>query len=152
RQELDELRGLNREIHSLQVELTKHEGAPTGTANGKHSPAAPELAAAAAAPPAPTLPTRFPSVPAPTPPFTSPARRVEPPLAAQPTDPKPEPAKSKAAAELPAASTPSIPGPSSTPQVPAGHDVHAWLSQRFTHLQQERQSRWQKLVGTLLGK
>ena len=32
------------------------------------------------------------------------------------------------------------------------HDVHAWLSQRFTDLQQERQTRWQKLVGMLLGK
>jgi len=154
RQELDELRGLNREIHSLQLELAKHEAAPAGAANGKQPPAAPKLTAATAAPlaPAPKPPPRLPSVPAPTPVFTSPARAVESPLAAQQTDPKPEPAKSKPAAETPAPSIPSIPAPTATPQAPAGHDVHAWLSQRFTDLQQERQSRWQKLVGTLLGK
>lgn len=152
RQELEELRGLNREIHSLQIELTKHEAAPAGTANGKPLPAAPRHTAAAAAPPAPTPPARLPSVPAPTPVFTSPARAAESPLAAQQTEPKPEPVKCKPVPEMPASSIPSIPAPSSTPQVPAGHDVHAWLSQRFTDLQQERQSRWQKLVGTLLGK
>jgi pSer/pThr/pTyr-binding forkhead associated (FHA) protein len=123
RQELEELRGLNREIHSLQIELAKHEAAPIGTANGRPLPAAPKFAATAIAPPA-----------------------------LQPTSSKPEAAKSNPATEMPAPATPSISAPTSAPQVPAGHDVHAWLSQRFTDLQQERQSRWQKLVGTLLGK
>jgi pSer/pThr/pTyr-binding forkhead associated (FHA) protein len=30
-------------------------------------------------------------------------------------------------------------------------DVHAWLSQRFNHLQQESKTRWQKLLATVVG-
>jgi hypothetical protein len=36
--------------------------------------------------------------------------------------------------------------------VPPGEDVHEWLCRRFADLQQERQSRWQRLMGVLTGK
>ena len=36
--------------------------------------------------------------------------------------------------------------------VPPGEDVHEWLCRRFADLQQERQTRWQRLMGVLTGK
>jgi pSer/pThr/pTyr-binding forkhead associated (FHA) protein len=38
------------------------------------------------------------------------------------------------------------------PPVAASTDVHLWLAQRMATLQQERQSRWQKILGVLGGK
>jgi pSer/pThr/pTyr-binding forkhead associated (FHA) protein len=152
REELEELRGLNREMHSLQIELANHKATPPTSVNGRQPTAPPKLPATVAAPPALAS---SPSVPAPA--FTSSSRGMpttfESPLAAHQTSAKPESTKHKPTAETVAPpSTPTNPTSTSAPQVPAGHDVHAWLSQRFTDLQQERQTRWQKLVGTLLGK
>lgn len=69
----------------------------------------------------------------------------------------PLPASAQAAA--PRVPTPS---PNSKPTAPAAKadthsaklcdpDVHVWLHQRLTALQQERQSRWQKVLGILTG-
>jgi pSer/pThr/pTyr-binding forkhead associated (FHA) protein len=48
----------------------------------------------------------------------------------------------------PSPTVPRIPAPA-TPSTP---DVHGWLLQRLATLQQDRQSRWQKIVGMLTGK
>ncbi|HWG42138.1 MAG TPA: FHA domain-containing protein [Gemmataceae bacterium] len=49
------------------------------------------------------------------------------------------------------ASAEPAPFPSSPP-ARSNADVHAWLSQRLAALQQERQSRWQKILHVLTGK
>jgi pSer/pThr/pTyr-binding forkhead associated (FHA) protein len=67
--------------------------------------------------------------------------------------------------QTPPAGTPSSPRPSvksapaaakgETPPTPpkfAEGDVHAWLSQRLAALQQERQSRWQKVLSLISGR
>ena len=45
-----------------------------------------------------------------------------------------------------------MPTAASGPAEQTGVDVHAWLCQRFASLEQERQTRWQKLLGFLMGK
>jgi hypothetical protein len=35
---------------------------------------------------------------------------------------------------------------------PAAAEIHTWLSQRLTAIHQERQNRWQKIIGVLTGK
>jgi hypothetical protein len=35
---------------------------------------------------------------------------------------------------------------------PANADLHLWLNQRIAELEQERQSRWQKILGFLKGR
>jgi pSer/pThr/pTyr-binding forkhead associated (FHA) protein len=52
-------------------------------------------------------------------------------------------------AASPMSATESKPLP--MPQKPPEKDMHAWLSQRIAALQQERQSRWQKIVSFLGG-
>lgn len=67
--------------------------------------------------------------------------------------------------QAPPAARSSTPGPSAkptpaaanagTPQPPpkfSEGDVHAWLCQRLSDLQQERQSRWQKVLSLITGK
>src|SRR5688500_7266805 len=121
RQELDGLRELNREIVSLQAELAKH---PAGDRVGRRAPADPRPAV----PPIPA--TSAPSSPGPT----------------NPGSTNPGPAKPPLHSELKA----TVAAPS-TAGAAAEEDVHAWLSQRFNHLQQESKSRWQKLLATVVG-
>jgi hypothetical protein len=48
---------------------------------------------------------------------------------------------------------PAAPAEGSTPpDAPAGEDIHAWLCRRMAAVKEERQSRWQKLLGLLTGK
>ncbi len=59
---------------------------------------------------------------------------------------KPEPRS--AIASKPTAESKPLPLPQGQPE----KDMHAWLSQRLATLQEERQSRWQKIVNFLSGK
>lgn len=67
--------------------------------------------------------------------------RTEPVVAREPAVPAPPPPAPPAAA---------APPPSTSP--PPDASVHNWLSQRLVALQQERQSRWQKILSALTGK
>jgi pSer/pThr/pTyr-binding forkhead associated (FHA) protein len=58
-------------------------------------------------------------------------------------------------APTPSAQPEAKPAAPSAPQPAAGQDnadIHAWLSKRIAALQEERQGRWQKIVGYVLGK
>ena len=96
RQELEQIRELTRQLHTLQSEGRRQSASPL--------PASPQ----AAVPRSPT-----------------------PNLSAKPT------------------------APAAKADTPSGHycdpDVHVWLHQRLSALQQERQSRWQKVLGILTG-
>jgi hypothetical protein len=71
-----------------------------------------------------------------------------PPPSAQPTlPPSPGDSEAKAPPAKPAAAA-SL--PSNAPPPPA--EIHTWLSQRLTAINQERQGRWQKILGVLTGK
>lgn len=61
-----------------------------------------------------------------------------------PAQPTPRPTT----APKPAAESKPLPLPQGQPE----KDMHAWLSQRLATLQEERQSRWQKIVSFLSGK
>jgi pSer/pThr/pTyr-binding forkhead associated (FHA) protein len=70
-------------------------------------------------------------------------------------DPAPD-EKTAAPAAPPATSRPTPPQtkPTSPPPPPPGQpeeDVHAWLNQRISALQEEQESRWHKLLGRILG-
>jgi hypothetical protein len=70
----------------------------------------------------------------------------------QPPAAPPTVAESRSNAEPSRAATaPQTPPPPNSSARCEG-DVHVWLAQRLTTLQQERQSRWQRLLGVLSGK
>jgi pSer/pThr/pTyr-binding forkhead associated (FHA) protein len=82
-------------------------------------------------------------------------------LARQTPAPSREVAPSPRRIAQPVPSAPAEPRPSgseTTPSTPSASparsdaDAHAWLTQRLVALQQERQSRWQKIVNVLTGK
>lgn len=71
--------------------------------------------------------------------------RAAPPVAMQrPRPPDREAAGAPEPAERPL--SPTLPEAS-----PPGEDVHSWLCQRFADLDQERKSRWQRIVGMVYG-
>jgi len=164
RQELDGLRDLNREMHSLQTELANYRAAPADALRSiQQNPAtsitdsgsAPSLAAAAPGSRQAHRATQISANRADAP--DTPARKKSKVAASHATT---EPIRTDQDVTRPVQSpgqgleTPAQPVNGSSPEStgPPSEDVHAWLSQRFTDLQQERQSRWQKIVGTLLGK
>jgi pSer/pThr/pTyr-binding forkhead associated (FHA) protein len=57
-----------------------------------------------------------------------------------------EPPNSPAPPPRPTAATGAVPA------APCGEDVHTWLCRRMAAVEEERQSRWQKLLGLLAGK
>jgi hypothetical protein len=132
RDELDKVQELTRELQELQAEL------------GKYPAAAPAPAAADAdARPAreTTQPEKIREPDAP---------RSEP----RPQPPRPtakETATVAASAERKAPPQPPSP-PTGQPAPPPGVDIHAWLHQRMAAIQEERQSRWQKILSFLGGK
>jgi hypothetical protein len=79
--------------------------------------------------------------------------------ARQPIAPLPMPPQAPAA-DVPSAPSPSAKSkpaaaksaPSPPPRKFPEGDVHAWLSQRLAALQEERQTRWQKVLSLLTGK
>jgi pSer/pThr/pTyr-binding forkhead associated (FHA) protein len=124
----DQMQLIRQEMNHLQ-ELTRElQGLPAELA--RHTSVPPRNAGAAPSPrpTAPVVPIAPPAAPAPLPtlPRSSPPRPIPP---AEPTS-----------------------SPLSTPPAQSDADVHAWLSQRLMVLQQERQSRWQKILNVLTGK
>jgi pSer/pThr/pTyr-binding forkhead associated (FHA) protein len=69
--------------------------------------------------------------------------------------PSPQPALPPSPGESPTKAPPVKPaaaaGPTSTAPPPPA-EIHTWLSQRLTEINQERQGRWQKILGVLTGK
>jgi pSer/pThr/pTyr-binding forkhead associated (FHA) protein len=154
REELDRLHQLTSELHTLQAELAKHPRADEPAAQAASaSPSGPALDAVAAEllermkllmgkplaaengqPPAPR--------PAPPPaPTASPPRPSEPKAPPRPVVPPPAPAAS--------ASPAAAHGPSTAA---TNEEIHAWLSDRIASIQQEQESRWQKILQFMLGK
>jgi pSer/pThr/pTyr-binding forkhead associated (FHA) protein len=132
REELDRINELNKELHAAQAELARQKvaaaqagaAAPAGesAANGSRS-------RATVPPPAPAA---------------APAPRRPGPSAAPAASPAAKPAAAAAGAAPLGAPQPG--------QAPPDADIHTWLHQRIANLQQERQSRWQKILGFLAGK
>jgi pSer/pThr/pTyr-binding forkhead associated (FHA) protein len=56
-----------------------------------------------------------------------------------------------AALARPSAANPLAENKPATPSGPPEEDVHTWLNQRISALQEEQESRWQKLLGMILG-
>jgi hypothetical protein len=89
---------------------------------------------------------------APAAPIPSPVPAAVVPPKPAPTPAPPPPSTPRPKLETtPSPPTPSAPVPPVAPAQPAA-DVHAWLSQRLATIQQERQSRWQKILNMLSGK
>jgi len=64
----------------------------------------------------------------------------------------PEPSPSPGDAEAKSSVTPAAAASSVSSEAPAPAEIHTWLSQRLTAIHQERQGRWQKILGVLTGK
>jgi hypothetical protein len=81
------------------------------------------------------------------------ARRIPTPSLEAGPDPSPRPIADSVPIAAPAVET-TLPTQSqpSPPLMNPPADVHAWLSQRLVALQQERQSRWQRIFNTITGK
>ncbi len=124
--EIDQLRELTRELQGVQSKLARQ--AETRSTDIPR--------------PLSLLQSSAPAIPAP--------RRGMGPTHAAPAPTSP--ARPRVATETvpaaPAAST--LPSPESTLQ--SDTEVHAWLNQRLSELQQERQSRWQKILQVVTGK
>jgi hypothetical protein len=119
---------ITQELRALQAELTKLRAAAPG--QGQRQAAAVQAGTNGAGVPVP-------------PPRTAPAG--DPGAAASASAGKPTPPPAQAAA---------APGQTggAAPAGLNGEDVHAWLCQRMADLQQERQSRWRRLLNFLAGK
>jgi hypothetical protein len=138
REELDRLNQLTQELHTLQAEASKQAVAPLPPlAEPKRAPLAQENGAKAAAPSKPA--------PAPAPAATAPAKAPAAPAARPPAEKRPT-------APVPPASPAEAHRSEAPPSQPTTGDIHTWLSDRIAALQQERQSRWQKILGFLMGK
>jgi hypothetical protein len=70
-----------------------------------------------------------------------------------------EPAASASESVQPTAEVPTVPSPADKTATPASgpvppaanEEIHDWLTQRISSLQEERQTRWNKLLGLILG-
>jgi pSer/pThr/pTyr-binding forkhead associated (FHA) protein len=160
RQELEGLRELNREMNTVQGELAKHKAGTTepqtakpkarrGETSPRRGDATGRRGKRSAAPPrfeAPRLEPRDADAPAAAPAQSAPSADAPAELPAVQTPAQQTPAEQMTAAQLADATTPA------GIDAPPGTDVHEWLCQRFADLQQERQTRWQRLMGVLTGK
>jgi pSer/pThr/pTyr-binding forkhead associated (FHA) protein len=125
RDELDQLRQLTEDLHTLQAELRKKS---------------PEVNAAQVARPA--ILDQLP------PDKEKQATKSE--GAKQGVGGPPAPREPSASVAPPALS--GNPGEARAPQGAPGEDIHAWLYRRINEIQQERQTRWQRLLGFIVGK
>jgi hypothetical protein len=148
REELGQIRHLTQQLQEAQAELRKQ----TASTQAPAPPASPS-ARSAANPTLPSPPTSVPRDAKVKPPAWSsteqrrpPAERQGPP--AQDTGP-PSHTKQAAAAHQPAAAKRDAAAP--PPGGDAARNLHAVLAQRIAALQQERQTRWQKLVQMMSG-
>jgi len=123
RQELDQLRDVTREFQELKLELAALSRERAQAA----APAAPAAPVESAAPRVPT---------------SAPAAKAPPSPVSEPIEPRPA-----------AAAAPSREEPSRRPKVDRGAgddgDVMLWLNQRIATLQEERESRWRKILKLL---
>lgn len=122
REEMDRLNELTRELNTLQAELAKDKTRPQAKPGSPPRPAVSHPNGGATGPAA--KPATPPTAP-------TPVHRSAPPAGTAP--PSSPPAPTPAGAQ-------------------SGQDVHLWLTERIATLQQERQSRWQKVLGFLVGK
>jgi pSer/pThr/pTyr-binding forkhead associated (FHA) protein len=164
REELDRLHELSRELQELKEELAKSPGRQA-PAPSPAEPAAAEAVTdrrpveapiATAAKPAGAAPAEAPSAEVPPIPPTAVAagpRRPMSPVAApapRPTGPPPPPPTGPRPDQRPpgvaAPGAVGAPGAASAPQ-----DAVAWIHQRIAAIQQERETRWQKILKVLPG-
>jgi pSer/pThr/pTyr-binding forkhead associated (FHA) protein len=149
REELDRLHELSRELQELKEELTKSPGrsaAASPSAGPAEAPIAPSavadrrpvgapIASAAPAGPAGAAPVEA-AAPAAAPrPVIAPSLPPRPP-ASVPVAPRPD-------QRLPGAAATGAPG--------APQDAVAWIHRRIAAIQQERETRWQKILKILPG-
>jgi pSer/pThr/pTyr-binding forkhead associated (FHA) protein len=132
RQELNQLHELTRELQEIQKELGKRPPAPTRTASE------PSGQNRATLPPTPSAPVA-PSVP----------RNAEP---ARPRDQRGPASPLSPPAPMSSTASKASADPSAVPLQRPTAEVHAWLTQRLAVLQEERQTRWQKILNALTGK
>ena len=150
REELDQLRDLTKEFHSMKIELTARSQAQVPSSPIDHSPAARVVGGQTSLPgvndladamvrPAAARPS---SAPAQTAPMASAAKGLEgsPPSAATSSFDASSPERSGGAEVQPRTGSPG-----------SDRDVIVWLHQRMVTLQQERETRWQKILKLLPG-
>lgn len=127
REELDRLHDLNRELQVLQGQMAASRAAdPPSAAPAPSPPSTDEVAA--------ELLARVKSLM---------ERQGTKPAEGPPTNGSPVP--SPAAEPQPLPETPR-------PPVRSDQDIHAWLYQRIASIQQERETRWQRILHFMLGK
>jgi len=134
REEMDRLQELTAEVQSLQAELAKMSSAKQAQTSGFHPTARPAQATPSPAPK----------------PLPQPAIAMRP-------QPVADQARQPATGFHPPSPAPMATNgaESKSPELPSGKseaDVHAWLSRRIVEIQQERQTRWQRIVSFLTGK
>jgi predicted component of type VI protein secretion system len=140
REELDRLHELTRELQELKDELAR---SPGRAATPAVQPAGPVPPAMPAADPSPSpVAGAFARAPA------AAATRPERPLAGAATPPPP-PAGPRPDQARPGLGLPVTGGAAAPGDVP--RDAVAWIHQRIAAIQQERESRWQKIVKLLPG-
>ena len=153
RSELDHLHELSREMQTLQMELAKLAPTPGAVAPAAKPDVFPKQAGNVGAqrPVFQPAATRAPEV-----------RLQTAPQPAMPPKTAPMPASTPMAGNTPLPESPRPAQPASVGQqgtvpaepAPAANDeaFHAWIAQRIASIQEERQTRWQKVVGYLSGK
>ncbi|QEH39216.1 FHA domain protein (plasmid) [Aquisphaera giovannonii] len=151
REELDQLKDLTAEVQAIKLELAARSGASTPV-----QPTLPEMRRPAEAAPADhavaaDMPEEIPNpIAARIGPATPDPSPVAPPPA---PDPSPIATAASRAASPPAAAATAAgrPRPGAAADPGASQDVILWLHQRMTSLQQERETRWQKILKLLPG-
>ena len=161
REELDRLHELSRELQELKEELARSPGRQAPATSPAEPAAAPIPPAAATVPgrgpyearvasadkPAAIAPAKAPPVEVPTlPPAGAPGSR-------RPMGPVDAPPPRPTASPLPTGPRPDRrpPGVGSPGAVGSPQDAVTWIHQRIAAIQQERESRWQKILKILPG-
>jgi pSer/pThr/pTyr-binding forkhead associated (FHA) protein len=134
REEMERQQQITQELRALQVELTKLHAAAPGRGQPER-PASP-VGGNGAAPSSEPAGARRGGAGGPTPSSAQ--------AAPAPGEPGGAPAPNPNAPE-------GVPAGAAGPNL-GGQDVHAWLCQRMAALQQERQSRWRRILNFLAGK
>jgi pSer/pThr/pTyr-binding forkhead associated (FHA) protein len=138
-EELDRLNQLTEELRTLQAELSRHrQAAPDRASSEPPAPAAPSETAAE-----PASVARPAEEPPPVAATRKDSSNREPPAGEQPAR------QANGAAAAPAVPPAGEPDPQRSGQSP--EDIHAWLCGQIASIQQERQSRWQRLLQFLVG-
>lgn len=133
REELSRVHDLNRELHELNLRRA------ASAADGAAAPAAATVPLEVPPPPARPAPVReAPAAP------DSPTASVRSPNE-EPESAAPAPTPVPVAVNAPHPAAPAKPH-AAPAAAPAGGDLHAWLTNRINELEEERSSRWQRIV------